>query len=152
MNQVYESDNTADNNIERLQDLYEELEYVYEHVGPRGLFALGHRAALARQVDEVLHLCYVVYTVGREYEDDYVIASAVAQYAAAALRDDENPTSIKDEQRCAYIAIRTLQDFLALDDDGGLNALDDEDDAERLSFPVRTLTLSTVRGSFDGAQ
>jgi hypothetical protein len=97
---------------EQLRDLRDELQAVYYRDGRRPMFDTAKETALSRGVLDVAHLVYVVYSIAEAANDRESVASAVAQYAHAALADDEHaPEGICTAQRCAYIAAMTLLEF-----------------------------------------
>jgi hypothetical protein len=129
---------------DRLHALNDELVTIYENTGRAEMFSASVSAARRHGVTELWHLVYVAYRVSIDCFDYSAAFSAVAQYAAAALRDDTNPEGLSPEQRCAYIAAATLRDFQLLDDDGDLDA-DAIVDSDFLTFAAHTVTLANVR-------
>jgi hypothetical protein len=97
------------------QDKYEalraELFHIYETDGRQALFARARGAALRHDVTDLVSFIYAVYKIGETKGDPFVMASAVAQYAPAALLDDDNAADWERGHRCAYIAAKTLLEF-----------------------------------------
>jgi hypothetical protein len=132
---------------DRLSALRDELAAIYSTDGAKPMFAAAVPAARRHGITELWHLIYVVYRVADARYAITLIASAVAQYAAAALIDDlqGKPEGISDAQRCAYIAVVTLLQFRDLDDWGGLDA-DELTEDDYLQFRAFTATIANVKG------